>query len=111
MADKGIEVAVIEKENRIGEGASTRNSGVIHAGLYYSPKSIKAKVCCDGRHKLYEYAATKDIPFKKTGKLIVATEKNQLDQLDSLYENGKANGVPLKMLSKETFKKHHPFGS
>ena len=62
LADKGIEVAVIEKENRIGEGASTRNSGVIHAGLYYSPKSLKAKVCCDGRQKLYEYAAIKNIP-------------------------------------------------
>ena len=99
LADKGIEIAVIEKENRIGEGASTRNSGVIHAGLYYSPKSLKAKVCCDGRQKLYQYVATKNIPFKKTGKLIVATEKNQLDQLESLYEIGKANGVPLKILS------------
>jgi len=58
-------------------------------------------VCCDGREKLYEYAARKNIPFKKTGKLIVATEKNQLDQLELLYENGKSNGVPLKMLSKE----------
>ena len=101
LADKGIEVAVIEKEKRIGEGASTRNSGVIHAGLYYSPKSLKAKVCCDGRQKLYEYTATKNIPFKKTGKLIVATEKNQLEELQLLYENGKSNGVPLKMLSKE----------
>ena len=104
LADKGIEIAVIEKENRIGEGASTRNSGVIHAGLYYSPKSLKAKVCCDGRQKLYQYVATKNIPFKKTGKLIVATEKNQLDQLESLYENGNSNGVPLKMLSKEKVK-------
>ena len=58
-------------------------------------------MCCDGREKLYEYAARKNIPFKKTGKLIVATEKNQLDQLELLYENGKSNGVPLKMLSKE----------
>ena len=104
LADKGIEVAVIEKENRIGEGASTRNSGVIHAGLYYSPKSLKAKLCCRGRKELYQYAATKNIPFKKTGKLIVATKKNQLKQLQSLYENGKANGVPLKILSKEKVK-------
>ena len=101
LADIGIEVAVIEKENRIGEGASTRNSGVIHAGLYYSPKSLKAKLCCAGRQKLYQYAASKNIPFKKTGKLILATEKNQLGQLQSLYENGRVNEVPLEILSKE----------
>ena len=55
LADKGIEVAIVEKENRIGEGASTRNSGVIHAGLYYSPKTLKGKVCCHGRQKFFEY--------------------------------------------------------
>ena len=74
---------------------------MIHAGLYYPPNSLKAKVCCDGRQKIYEYATLKNIPFKKTGKLIVATDESQLGQLQSLYDNGRANEVPLKFLSKD----------
>ena len=74
---------------------------MIHAGLYYPPNSLKAKVCCDGRQKIYEYAILKNIPFKKTGKLIVATDESQLGQLQSLYDNGIANEVPLEFLSKD----------
>ncbi|KFD64086.1 hypothetical protein M514_07975 [Trichuris suis] len=84
-----LKVAVVEKEDQ-----SSRNSGVIHAGIYYAPGSLKAKLCVRGLHLVYEYLDKKRLPYKKCGKLIVAVEESELPRLQLLYERGKQNGTP-----------------
>jgi L-2-hydroxyglutarate oxidase LhgO len=98
LARRGTEVLVAEAEARAGEGISSRNSGVIHAGLYYPPGSLKAQLCCLGRDLLYSYAGQRGIPYRRLGKLIVATRHDQLPQLRQLFERGRGNGVVLRWL-------------
>ena len=90
---QGREVLIIESESTIGSITSSRNSGVIHAGLYYRPGSLKARACVKGREMLYGYAAERDIPHKRCGKLVVATEPGQTAELHKLKENAELNGV------------------
>jgi L-2-hydroxyglutarate oxidase LhgO len=94
LALRGREAWVLESEARAGEGISSRNSGVIHAGFYYPPGSAKARLCCRGRELLYAYCAARGIPHRRTGKLLVATADAQLVALRELLERGEANGVP-----------------
>jgi L-2-hydroxyglutarate oxidase LhgO len=89
----GKDVFILEAENAIGTGTSSRNSEVIHAGIYYPFGSLKAKLCVDGRHLLYSYLDCKSLPYRKCGKLIVATSESQLAQLIELQNKGSANGV------------------
>jgi len=93
LAMAGREVIVLESEGIIGNGTSSRNSEVIHAGIYYPKDSLRAKVCVEGRHWLYGYCAERGIPHRRCGKLIVATEESQLDALDSIRQRAEANGV------------------
>jgi|TARA_R100001143_G_C3358709_1_gene134179 L-2-hydroxyglutarate oxidase LhgO len=93
LSRAGHEVLVIEAEGQIGTGASSRNSEVIHAGLYYPTGSLKAQLCVAGRQTLYDYCEAYDIPHKRTGKLIVATNNNQLGALKTLHDKALANGV------------------
>lgn len=86
-------VLVVEKENRIGTGISSRNSEVIHAGIYYPKNSLKSELCIEGKNLLYEYCAKKNISHKKTGKFIVATNKEELEQLERIKENAKEAGM------------------
>jgi len=91
------DLVVIEKNNQIkGENQSSRNSGVIHAGIYY-PKNIgplKARLCVEGNRLLYEFCAKHDIPCKKTGKLVVATDSMEEEYLEDVYSIGVSNNVP-----------------
>lgn len=98
LARHGTEVLVLEAEARAGEGVSSRNSGVIHAGLYYPAGSLKARFCCRGRELLYAYAETRGVPCRRLGKLIVATRAAEVPELRKLYERGLANGVTLHWL-------------
>ena len=98
LARRGAEVLVLEAEARAGEGVSSRNSGVIHAGLYYPPGSLKAQLCCRGRELLYAYADRRSIPHRRLGKLIVATRDEERKELQRLCERGRANGVALELL-------------
>lgn len=93
LAERKKSFFVLEKENQFGTGISSRNSEVIHSGIYYGADSLKTKLCIEGRRLLYEYCETKNVPFKKTGKLIVAVEADEIPKLRSLYENGKRNGI------------------
>ena len=93
LALAGHEVLVLEEENAIGTGTSSRNSEVIHAGIYYPQGTLKARMCVAGRHRLYAYCAERGIPARRVGKLIVATREDQLPQLDALRRLGEANGV------------------
>lgn len=95
LALAGHEVVVLERERAIGQGVSSRSSEVIHAGLYYAPGSLKARLCVQGRHALLEYAARAGIGHRVCGKLIVATDEAELPGLHALLERAQANGVPL----------------
>lgn len=93
LALRGREVVVLEATSAIGTGTSSRNSEVIHAGLYYPPGSLKARTCVRGKAMLYEYCATRGIAHRRCGKLIVATEATQEGALAALQARGQACGV------------------
>lgn len=100
MAMRGKSVVVLEREKHIGQGISARNSEVIHAGIYYKTGSLKARLCVRGKHLLYQYCEERSIPFKRIGKLIVATEQSDVATLHTLHQTAIANGVDdLIMLS------------
>lgn len=92
-------MAILEKESELGLHQTGHNSGVIHAGIYYKPGSLKAKLCVEGARLAYEYCDLKNIPYKRVGKLIVACDKSELDTLYSLYDRSLQNKVPgVKLL-------------
>ena len=93
LARRGREVLVLEAESAIGTGISSRNSEVVHAGIHYPPGSAKARLCVEGRKRLYEYGESRGVPFRRCGKLIVATEGAQLPKLRAIRETARANGV------------------
>lgn len=93
FARAGREVVVLEKEDAIGTGTSSRNSEVIHAGIYYPAGSLKAKLCVAGRNALYPYLAEHGIAHRRCGKLIVATDPGQIAGLEKLHAQASANGV------------------
>ncbi len=93
-----LRIAVCEKEQAIASHQSGHNSGVIHAGLYYQPGSLKAQFCRDGRRALIDFARAHAIPFRITGKLVVATSENELGRLAGLAERGRANGLAVAEL-------------
>ena len=93
LALAGREVIVLEANPGIGQEISSRNSEVIHAGLYYEPGSLKAKSCVRGKELLYRYCADKGVPHRRIGKLIVATTEAQVTKLLYISENASACGV------------------
>ena len=93
LAAAGREVLVLERNEAIGEETSSRNSEVIHGGLYYPTGSLKARLCISGKAMLYAYCETKRIPCRRLGKLIVATAPPQLDLLDAVARQAEINGV------------------
>lgn len=93
LAQSGREVFVLEREKAIGQGVSSRNSEVIHAGIYYTPGSLKAELCVRGRELLYSYARDRQVEASKIGKLIVATNDNEIPVLRALAARAKKNGV------------------
>jgi len=102
-------IVVIEKYPTFGQETSSRNSEVIHAGIYYPKDSLKAKLCLEGKRLLYNLCEKQEIPYKKLGKLIVATTNEEIKNLEALLKCGSNNGVDdLKMLTKEEIKKIEP---
>jgi L-2-hydroxyglutarate oxidase LhgO len=93
IARRGRSVCVLEREARPGAGTSTRNSQVIHAGIYYPAGTLKAKHCVAGARMLYDFCQTYGVPFKRCGKLIVAHDDAEVDALERLRANGVGNGV------------------
>jgi (S)-2-hydroxyglutarate dehydrogenase len=87
-------VCVLEREPTVGFHQTGHNSGVIHAGVYYTPGSLKARLCVEGARELYEYCEARSIAVEACGKVIVATEAGELGRLDELERRGRANGVP-----------------
>lgn len=102
-------VFVIEKNEKFGQETSSRNSEVIHAGIYYPPNSNKARLCVEGRHLLYALCVRKRIPFRKCGKLIVATDQTEEGILESILSKARANGVEdLHYLSRDQITRMEP---
>jgi L-2-hydroxyglutarate oxidase LhgO len=95
----GHEVIVAESADGIGQGVSSRNSEVIHAGLYYTPGSAKARLCVRGKELLYELCARQGVPHRACGKLVVATDSKQHAALHALQVKANRNGVPVQWLS------------
>lgn len=105
---RGLEVLVIERHARPGEETSSRNSGVIHSGIYYPTGSLKAQLCVRGRQLLYQYCADRQIAHRRCGKLIVA-QAGQLPALQALFECGRVNGVDdLEWLTADDVAKLEP---
>jgi L-2-hydroxyglutarate oxidase len=90
----GKSVVVLEREAELGTGQTGHNSGVIHAGIYYRPGSLKARLCVEGARELYELCEARGVRAEPLGKLIVATGERELPALDELERRGRANGVP-----------------
>lgn len=101
-------VTLLEKEVACGLHASGRNSGIIHAGFYYSADSLKAKLTRSGNHAMTDYCEAKKIPLKRCGKLVVAKDENDLPRLDELLRRGAANGVPLENVTEEDAREIEP---
>ena len=93
LARDGREVLVLEATDSIGSGISSRNSEVIHAGIYYAPGSLKARLCRQGRDRLYDYCAARGVPHRRIGKLIVAADASQHDRLVAIHAAACANDV------------------
>ena len=98
LAQAGRETIVVEAQNAIGQGVSSRNSEVIHAGLYYAPGSLKARLCVRGKELLYALCASHGVEHRQCGKLVVATSEDQVPAMRALQERAAANGVPVQWL-------------
>ena len=93
LSMRGLDVVILESEGAIGTQTSSHNSEVIHAGIYYPEGSLKARLCVEGRRRLYDYCESHKVPFRRCGKLIVAVEQTELSRLAQLLEAGRRNGV------------------
>ncbi len=99
LSENGYEVFIAEQEKYIASQTSARNSGVIHAGIYYPAESLKAKLCIRGKHLLYEYCEQFEVPYSRTKKMIVATTSEETQILLKLKETALKNGVELESIS------------
>lgn len=102
------DVVLLEKESRCGQHASGRNSGVLHAGFYYTKDSLKARFTKEGNRSLTEYCEENKLPINKCGKLVVTRGEGELDRLDELLQRGLINGIELKKITAEEAKYIEP---
>ncbi|XP_078591172.1 L-2-hydroxyglutarate dehydrogenase, mitochondrial-like isoform X2 [Branchiostoma floridae x Branchiostoma japonicum] len=104
-----LKFAVLEKEKELASHQSGHNSGVIHSGIYYTPGSLKARLCVEGLDLAYKYCDENNIPYKKTGKLIVAVDQEEVPRLEKLYERGQENGVKgLRIIGAQEIREMEP---
>jgi L-2-hydroxyglutarate oxidase len=105
----GLKIALLEKEPQLASHQTGHNSGVIHAGLYYKPGSMKAETCATGREALYRFCSDHDIPHRRCGKVVVAVDDAELPALEELERRGQANGLEgLQRLSAAQLQEHEP---
>ena len=98
LSKEGNEVIVLEEQNQFGSITSSRNSGVIHAGVYYDSDSLKAKFCAEGNRAMYQYCNERSVPHKNLGKFIVATTDNEIEKLDQIFKQAKDPDYKLKVI-------------
>jgi L-2-hydroxyglutarate oxidase len=113
LQQKGINnVLVIEAEDKLAAHQTGNNSGVIHSGVYYKPGSLKAKLCTEGRELLYSFCKEHNILHEKCGKIIIATEKEEIPVLNEIEKRGLGNGLKgIKRLTKGKIKEYEPYSS
>ncbi|KIH58721.1 FAD dependent oxidoreductase [Ancylostoma duodenale] len=110
MEHPEMRICQVEKESRLAPHQSGNNSGVIHAGIYYTPGSLKAKLCVEGNDLAYKFFAENNFPHKKLGKLIVAVEPHEIPRLDNLFVRAQKNGCKdVKMIDGSQIKEYEPF--
>ena len=108
LSKSGIETIVLEKNDRAGDVTSSRNSGVIHAGIYYPEDYLKTKLCIEGNTLIYKYAQEKKINHKKYGKYIIAAEKSEEANLDKILKQGKKNNIFIDRANPEKVYENNP---
>lgn len=108
LANRGASVCLLERDGRMGHWTSTRNSGVIHAGLYYPHGSLKHRLCIEGRERLFSFCAAHAVPHERCGKLVVATAPDQQPALERLHAHGTANGVRLELVDRAFIQAREP---
>lgn len=109
VSQKDREVIVVEKNQTFGQETSSRNSEIIHSGIYYPPHSLKARLCAEGRDLLYQFCRERKVSHKRVGKLIVATNDKEAEELEALIDRGRDNGVrDLSLLTKEQIERIEP---
>src|ERR1700758_217121 len=92
LTKRGLSVVVLEKERAIGQGVSSRNSEVVHAGLYYPTGSLRARLCVEGRHALYPFLESHKVAYRKCGKLVVA-QADEVERLEAIRRQAEINGA------------------
>lgn len=100
LQQKGLRVTVFEKEDRLAAHQTGRNSGVIHSGIYYPPGSLKARTCLRGRNLLEDFCTRQGLPWKRCGKVIVATHASQIEKLRQLGQRGQQHGLEVRALDR-----------
>jgi glycerol-3-phosphate dehydrogenase len=109
LSTKWQDVFVVERLPRVGMATSTRNSGVIHSGIYYSPGSLKARHCLQGNALTFAFCEEHNVPHRRTGKLVVATESREEAALEALYQRGQDNGVEgLRLIGPAEIREREP---
>jgi len=109
IASRDRDIFILERESAVGQGASSRNSEVVHAGIYYAPGTLKAKLCVKANPMLYRILEENKIPHKRLGKIIVGNGEDEIQQLEGLMRQGRANGVEdLSFLDADGIRKLEP---
>ena len=103
-----LDILVLEKEERLAQHQSGRNSGVIHAGIYYEPGSLKAELCRKGVEATVRFCRDHGLPYEQCGKLIVATDPGEQERLDALFERGRENGIDVEWLGERALREREP---
>ena len=104
----GLRLAIVDKESRIAAHQSGHNSGVLHAGLYYEPGSLKAQLCREGRLALMEFADRHDIPYRLCGKVVVAADESERPRYERLLERGRVNGLTIREVDRDELAELEP---
>ena len=108
LSEAGASVCLLEREAKPGRATSTHNSGVIHAGLYYPTGSLKARLCVEGRDRLYEFCPKHRVPYARCGKLVIAADEHEVPALEQLRQKSHANGVPVEFVDAAFIKSKEP---
>ena len=108
LAEAGASVCLLERDARPGRATSTHNSGVIHAGLYYPTGSLKARLCVEGRDRLYDFCPKHRVPYSRCGKLVIAANDHEVADLEALRQKSHANGVPVEFVDADFIRAKEP---